>query len=53
MKQITNDEEHAAALARIEELWCAEEGSPEAEEGLELVILVANYELQQMQWEEL
>jgi HTH-type transcriptional regulator/antitoxin HigA len=41
---IRNDEDHARALARIEELWGSPAGSPEAEALEVLVTLVDAYE---------
>ncbi len=42
--QITSDDEHAAALDRIEELWHAKSGTPEADELIALVEEVEAYE---------
>ena len=44
MNEIMTEEDYEAALARIEELWTAEMGSPEGEKLLELVGLVEEYE---------
>ena len=42
--KISNDEEHQAALTKIEALMDAEEGTPEVEELAGLVDLVEAYE---------
>jgi HTH-type transcriptional regulator / antitoxin HigA len=47
VKPIRTDEEHAAALRRIEELWDAPEGSAEADELEVLAILAERYEEEQ------
>ena len=44
IRPIRTDEDHARALGRIEELWGAAEGSPEADELEVLVTLVDAYE---------
>lgn len=44
MKPITTPEQHAAALARIEDLWDAPEHTWEAEEFNQLIDLVVEYE---------
>jgi HTH-type transcriptional regulator/antitoxin HigA len=43
MRPIRNDEDHAAAIQRIDELWGAPEGSPESDELEVLGILVDEY----------
>ncbi len=44
IKPIRTDADHAAALARIDTLWDAEPGTPEADELEVLGLLVAHYE---------
>jgi HTH-type transcriptional regulator / antitoxin HigA len=44
LRPIRNDEDHAAALRRIEELWEAPEGSDESDELEVLATLVSEYE---------
>ncbi len=44
IRPIRDDEDHARALAQIEALWGAEEGTPEAEQLEVLVTLVDVYE---------
>lgn len=44
VRPIRNDEDHARALARIEELWGSPEGSPQSETLEVLVTLVDAYE---------
>jgi HTH-type transcriptional regulator / antitoxin HigA len=44
IRPIRTDDDHAGALHRMEELWGAAEGSPEAEELEVLVTLVDAYE---------
>ena len=44
IKPIRNDADHAAALARIEELWGYEPGTPEEDEFDVLSVLVSAYE---------
>lgn len=44
IKPIHNDEDHAAALLRIEAIWGAPEGSPEGDELDVLATLVERYE---------
>lgn len=44
IKPIRNDADHAAALARIEELWGYEAGTPEEDEFDVLTVLVSAYE---------
>lgn len=44
IKPIRNDADHEAALAKIEKLWNAEEGTPDADTLEVLAILVEDYE---------
>jgi HTH-type transcriptional regulator/antitoxin HigA len=44
IKPIRNDADHEAALARIEELWGYEPGTPEEDEFDVLSVLVSSYE---------
>ena len=44
IRPIRNDEDHARALEQLEELWGAEEGTPEAEQAEVLVTLIDVYE---------
>jgi HTH-type transcriptional regulator / antitoxin HigA len=44
IRPIRNETDHRAALAEIERLWDAEEGTPEAELMEVLAILVSDYE---------
>ena len=44
LEKITDDKEHAAAMARINELWEAELGTPEGDELDALMKLVVAYE---------
>lgn len=44
LQKITNESEHAVAMARIDELWEAELGTPEGNELHALVKLVVEYE---------
>jgi HTH-type transcriptional regulator/antitoxin HigA len=44
VRPIRNDEDHAAALRRIEELWEVPEGSEESDELEVLATLVSDYE---------
>ena len=44
IKPIRNDTDHEAALARIEELWGYEPGTPEEDEFDVLTVLVSAYE---------
>ena len=43
-RSIRNDTDHVAALARIEDLWNAEPGTPEEDELDVLTVLVSDYE---------
>ena len=44
IRPIRNDEDHAAALREIEQLWGAEDGTPEGDRLDVLVTLVEAYE---------
>ncbi len=44
IKPIRNDTDHAMALARIEELWNSEPGTPEDDEFDVLSVLISDYE---------
>ena len=44
LQKVTNEREHAVAMARIDELWEAELGTPEGDELNALVKLVVAYE---------
>jgi HTH-type transcriptional regulator/antitoxin HigA len=44
IKPIRNDEDHAAALRRIDELWDVPDGSEESDELEVWAILVSHYE---------
>jgi HTH-type transcriptional regulator/antitoxin HigA len=41
---ITSDDEHAAALREVEELWDSKIGTPDGDRFMELVIAVEEYE---------
>lgn len=44
VKQIRNDEELAAAFARLEQVWGAPLGTPEGDELEALAVLIEEYE---------
>jgi HTH-type transcriptional regulator / antitoxin HigA len=44
IRPIRNDSDHAVALARLEELWNSEPGTPEEDEFDVLSVLVSDYE---------
>ncbi len=52
LEKITNESEHAVAIARIDELWEAELGTPEGDELDALVKLVVAYEKETVDWGE-
>ncbi|MDR1855425.1 MAG: hypothetical protein LBR05_11060 [Azoarcus sp.] len=44
VKPIHTEDDYNAALARVDELWEAEPGSPESDELEVLAVLIGNYE---------